>query len=73
MNLRINGRVGRRRTMLSLAMVLATAGLIWFGIVGGVGTASAYGGPDAASQGSNVVQEYTQEQNVANCFFGIPC
>ncbi|MCY4415650.1 MAG: hypothetical protein OXE87_04995 [Chloroflexi bacterium] len=73
MNQRINGRVGRRRSMLSLALVLATAGLIWFGMLGGVGTASADGGTDAATQGSNVIQEYNQEQNVANCFLGIPC
>ena len=69
----VKRRVGRRRLALSMAVAAAMAGVVWFSAAQGIGIASADGGGNDATPGGLVQQEYNQQQNVANCFFFIPC
>lgn len=71
----LTGRVGRRRRMVMLALVAATAGLLWFGVISGAGIASADGGQNTgAQQGNGNVAQFEEDPNLANCLFpGIPC
>ena len=63
--------IGRRGIILSLAVAGVAAGLLWFGVLGGVGAASADGGPNSGGQGAG--QQYNQQHDVSTCFFFIPC
>ena len=73
MNTHIKNLVGNRRIILSLTMMGILAGLLWFSILSGAGTASADGGLNDGPPTNNVTQEYEQQQNIANCFLAIPC
>ena len=71
---RLTGRVGRRRRLLMLALVAATAGLLWIGMLGGTGIASADDGQNTGSQrGNGNSAQFEQDPNLGNCFLAIPC
>lgn len=74
MNSMVKNVVGRRRSVVSLAMVAAIAGVVWFSAMQGVGIASADGGLGAGSQNGSANQQYQQQQEINSCIiFFIPC
>ena len=73
MKIRLNGRVKRRRAIVSLAAMLAVAGLMWLSMLGGVSEASAHGGIGSGAQGNGLIQEEHEQPPVNACFFFIPC
>ncbi len=67
--------IGRRGILLSLAAVGVAAGLLWFGMIGGVGAASADGGPNGGSQVDQATQQYGDQPPINTCLLPIwiPC
>ena len=66
--------IGRRGIILSLAVAGVAAGLLWFGVLGGVGAASADGGPNSDTQRNSMLQDQHQQPPVNSCIiFFIPC
>ena len=62
--------IGRRGILLSLAAAGVAAGLLWFSMIGGVGAASADGGPNSGAQAGQAAPQYEQQQPVNFC---LPC
>ncbi len=74
MNAVIRNLVGRRRAMLLLAMMLAMAGVMWFSMLNGVGTASADEGLNNGTQIGQTGEQYDQQPPINACLLpGIPC
>lgn len=73
----IQGRhiIGRRGILLSLAVVGVAAGLLWFGMIGGVGAASADGGTSSGAQVGQAGQQYGDQPPISTCVLPIwiPC
>ncbi|MCY4415649.1 MAG: hypothetical protein OXE87_04990 [Chloroflexi bacterium] len=66
--------IGRRKAILLLAMTLAMAGVMWFSMLNGVGTASADGGLDSGAVGNGVIQDQHEQPPINACLLpGIPC
>ena len=65
--------IGRRGIVMSLAAAGLVAGVMWFGMLNGVGTASADGGPNSGTHAGQAAQQYDQQPPVNTCFLAIPC
>ena len=65
----IQGRniIGRRGIVLSLAVAVVGGGLLWFGMLGGVGTASADGGLDSGAVGNGVILDQHEQPPIIAC------
>ena len=75
MNIQGRNSIGRRGILLSLAAVGVAAGLLWFSMIGGVGAASADGGPNSGAHVGQVAQQYGDQPPVNTCVLPIwiPC
>ena len=72
MKTQVSRNISRRGIVLSLAGIAVAAGLLWFGMLGGVGTASADGGLDGVTPLNGELQH--QQPPINACLFpGIPC
>ena len=74
MDARIRSLLGRRRAILSLALLLALAGVMWFTMLNGVGAASAHGGPSNGAVDNSVIQDQREPAPVNSCLLPwFPC
>ena len=74
MNARIRNLLGRRRAILSLALLLALGGVMWFTMLNGVGAAAAYGGPDSGKVENSGIQDQREQPPVNSCLLPwFPC
>lgn len=67
--------IRRRGILLSLAAVGVAAGLFWFSMTGGIGSASADGGLSSGTQVGQATQQYVDQTPVNACVLPIwiPC
>ncbi len=66
--------IGRRGLVISLAAAAAVAGVMWFSMLGGVGTASADGGLDSGAVGNGGIQDQHEQPPINACLLPFfPC
>ena len=59
--------IGRRGIVVSLVAAAAVAGVLWFGMLNGVGTASADGGPYNGAVGNGVILDQHEQPPIIAC------
>ena len=66
--------IGRRGIVMTLAVAAALAGVMWFSMLSGVGTASADGGLDSGAVGNGVIQDQREQPPINACLLPFfPC
>ena len=66
--------IGRRGIVMSLAVAAALAGVMWFSMLSGVGTASADGGLDSGAVGNSGIQHQHEQPPINACLLPFfPC
>ena len=67
MNIQGRSIIGRRGIILLLAVAAVGAGLLWWTMLNGVGTASAYGGPNNGAVGNGVILDQHEQPPIIAC------